>query len=155
MIAGRRRPMPGGGSQAGQAMVEFALVAPMFFVLLFGVIEGARFIYHYQTVQGATREGARYAIVHGSNATPCPSGPMPGGVTNPCDPDGENVKDAVRDAAFGTIDPDGFTTLTVVWDPSNLRGSLVTVGATYSYEPALPLMPSIPIEVESTLVINN
>src|SRR5947208_1304045 len=50
-------------SRRAQALVEFAMVAPIFFVLLFGIIEGGRFIFYYETLNNATREGARYAIV--------------------------------------------------------------------------------------------
>src|SRR5690242_12105624 len=77
----RRLPI----GERGQAMVEFALVAPIFFLLLFAIIEGGRFIFYYETLNNATREGARYAIVHGSNAK-CPagpSGPMPPGIAAP------------------------------------------------------------------------
>jgi len=31
-------------------MVEFALVAPLFFLLLFGIIEAGRFIFYYETL---------------------------------------------------------------------------------------------------------
>ena len=58
----------------GQALVEFSLVAPLFFLLLLAVIEGGRFIFYYEILHNATREGARYAIVHGANSY-CPSGP--------------------------------------------------------------------------------
>ena len=64
------------------ALVEFALVAPIFFLLMLGIIEAGRFILYYQTLANATREGARYAIVHGANSY-CPSGPMPVGVNPP------------------------------------------------------------------------
>ena len=83
-------------------MVEFALVAPIFFLLLFGIIEAGRFIFYYEMLNNATREGARYAIVQGSNALGCPSGPMPGS-RPPCDLTGERVKQRVRDAAFGVL----------------------------------------------------
>ncbi len=52
----------------GQALVEFALVAPIFFLILFAIIEGGRFILYYETLNNATREGARYAIVNGANS---------------------------------------------------------------------------------------
>ena len=71
---------------AGQAMVEFALVAPMFFLLLFGIIEAGRFIFYYETLNNATREGARYAIVNGANTLGCPSGP-PAPAARPVRPD--------------------------------------------------------------------
>ena len=65
--AGLGRPQASAVS-AAQALVEFALVAPIFFLLLFAIIEGGRFMMYYQTLNNATREGARYAIVHGSNS---------------------------------------------------------------------------------------
>jgi hypothetical protein len=49
----------------GQGMVEFALVAPLFFVMLFGVMEGAWLLFHNHQVSNAAREGARYAVVNG------------------------------------------------------------------------------------------
>ena len=52
----------------GQALPEFAIVAPLFFLLLFGIIEAGRFIYYYEVLNNATREGARYAIVNGASS---------------------------------------------------------------------------------------
>ena len=49
-------------------MVEFALVAPMFFALIMGTIELGRLMWVDHTLANATREGARYAMVHGSRA---------------------------------------------------------------------------------------
>ena len=90
---------------SGQAIVEFALVAPVFFLLLFGIIEAGRFIIYYETLSNAAREGTRYAIVHGSNSF-CPSGPMPPGVALPLgcyDGTGANVEQRVKDSAFGML----------------------------------------------------
>src|SRR3989304_5456100 len=96
---------------AGQALAEFALVAPLFFLFMLAVMEAGRFIFYYEMLSSATREGARYAIVHGSRAIDtCPSGPMPPWINNGvnfCDPNGDRVKEAVRDAAIdlpGTSD---------------------------------------------------
>lgn len=143
----------------GQALVEFALVAPIFFLLLFGIIEAGRFILYYQTLNNATREGARYAIVHGSNSF-CPSGPMPAGKPAPAcyDEIGANVVKAVQDSAFGVLGPS--VTVIPSWPPSpvgNGRDSDVTVRATYTYDTLVPLvpLPSITITAESRLVINN
>lgn len=142
---------------AGQALVEFVLVAPVFFLLLFGIIEGGRFILYYQALNNATREGARYAIVHGSNSS-CPSGPMPPGETAPAcyDPAGDKVVQRVKDAAFGLLG-DGVA-VTPTWPGTqNARNSEVNVVATYTYNTLVPLvpLPSITIAAESTLVINN
>lgn len=142
---------------AGQALVEFVLVAPVFFLLLFGIIEGGRFILYYQTLNNATREGARYAIVHGSNSS-YPSGPMPPGATPPprYDLPGDNVIQEVKDAAFGLLGDS--VAVTPTWPGAqNARNSEVNVAATYTYNTLVPLVPLPPITVtaESTLVINN
>lgn len=49
--------------QKGAAAVEFAIVAIFFFTLLFGIIEFGRMLYLYNTVQEATRNLARKAVV--------------------------------------------------------------------------------------------
>ena len=48
-------------SEKGASLVEFAVVAPLLFLLLFGVIEFARVVSAYTTVWTGAREGARYA----------------------------------------------------------------------------------------------
>ena len=45
----------------GQSAVEFALVVPMLFVILFGIIDMSRILQAYEAVYHAAREGARYA----------------------------------------------------------------------------------------------
>jgi hypothetical protein len=150
----------------GQTLVEFALVAPWFFLLLFAIIEGGRFVFFYEVLNNATREGARYAIIHGSNAADgCPSGPMDGG--NPCDPSGARVKSAVVNAAFRIANVGQFKSLEAYWCPTSVpkpctgselyndRGNPVTVRATFTYNAVMPLLPPIDITSESTLVINN
>ena len=46
----------------GQSMVEFAVLAPIFFILLLGTIDLGRAIYIYNSISDAAREGARAAI---------------------------------------------------------------------------------------------
>lgn len=141
----------------GQALVEFALVAPVFFLLLFAIIEGGRFIFFYQALNNATREGARYAIVHGSNSS-CPSGPMPPGDPAPTgcyDAPGANVVERVKDTAFGIL---GSTVVvTPTWGAlGNGREADVTVTAEFTYSTLAPIpFPQITMKAESTLVINN
>jgi Flp pilus assembly protein TadG len=149
----------------GQAMVEFALVAPLFFVLLFGIIEAGRFIFFYETLSHATREGARYAIVNGANTLGCPSGPAAPG-TSACDTSGANVVTKVQQSAYGV--PGASVTVQRCWwytacdfathgDGDDARGANVTVTASYTYSSLMPLVPLPPITVtaESSLVINN
>jgi hypothetical protein len=148
-------------------MVEFALVAPIFFVLLFAIIEGGRFIFYYELLNNATREGARYAIVHGSNANPSSGPPAP--TTTSDDPSGLNVIKAARDAAIGLVSTGQLDAAPPAWwdcassppqpgDTStgnNGRGQCVTVFLDYTYSTIIPLLPPITISAESTLVINN
>ena len=136
--------------------MEFALVAPVFFLVLFAIIEAGRFMFYYETLNNATREGARYAIVNGANSLGCPTGPPAPG-SSPCDPTGEDVRQRVRNAAFGVLGSG--VTVTPTWhDPANNgRGSTVTVTATYTYASLIPLvpLPTISVEAESSLVVNN
>ena len=44
----------------GQALVEFALVLPIFLLLLFGLIDVGRLVYTWNALNQAAREGARY-----------------------------------------------------------------------------------------------
>jgi Flp pilus assembly protein TadG len=55
------------GREHGGTLVEFALVAPLLFLLLFGVIEFARVGHGFNTVWTAAREGARYATTVGND----------------------------------------------------------------------------------------
>lgn len=48
--------------QAGTAAVEFALLAVIFFSLVFGIIETARLLFVYNTLQEVTRRGAAVAV---------------------------------------------------------------------------------------------
>jgi TadE-like protein len=155
-----RRPRSGSAARRrtrrGQALVEFALVAPAFFLVLFGIIEAGRFIFYYETLNNATREGARYAIVNGANTLGCPTGPPAPG-TSACDPAGDDVVERVRDAAVGMIG--SAISVTPTWhDPANNgRGATVTVTASYTYGSLIPIVPLPPITVtaESSLVVNN
>jgi Flp pilus assembly protein TadG len=47
----------------GQSLVEFALVLPVFMLLLFGLIDMGRYVYMNSTLSQAAREGARVAAV--------------------------------------------------------------------------------------------
>jgi TadE-like protein len=47
---------------SGQSMVEFAILAPVFFLLLLGTIDLGRAIYIYNTISDAAREGTRAAV---------------------------------------------------------------------------------------------
>jgi Flp pilus assembly protein TadG len=48
----------------GQALVEFALVIPIFLLLLVAIFDMGRAVFAYNTLTNAAREGARIAIVN-------------------------------------------------------------------------------------------
>jgi Flp pilus assembly protein TadG len=52
---------PGGRSQRGQGLTEFALIVPVFTLLLLGMLEFGLAFNHYMTLEYGTREGARVA----------------------------------------------------------------------------------------------
>jgi hypothetical protein len=164
----------------GQALVEFAIVVPVLFLLFLGIVETGRLVFYMHDLNNAAREGARYAIVHGENALDrCPSGPPAPGSTA-CDPSGARVKAAIINAATG-LDPSGLSfgypgdggAFPLYWDPNddctsatlpgcstspdNKRGNNVTVRLQYSYSPIVLLdaFGTITINAETTLVINN
>ena len=47
-------------------MVEFALIAPVFFMVIIGMVEFGRMIMVQQILTNASREGARRAIIEGA-----------------------------------------------------------------------------------------
>jgi Flp pilus assembly protein TadG len=53
----------------GAAAVEFAIVAPVFVLMVFGMIEFGRAIMVQQVITNAAREGARYAVLDGSTSS--------------------------------------------------------------------------------------
>lgn len=73
--------------RAGQALVEFALVLPIFFLLLTGLVDVGRFVYTDSTLSQAAREGARVGSVEagwiGLTGSGCVSSPSDIGASNP------------------------------------------------------------------------
>jgi len=116
---------PGGrcrhGSGAGQALLEFALIAPVLFLLIGATVDLGRGLLIYTTLQGASRDMARQAVLgyySGSNtlpptcttlATPCSLGPLTNGA-HQLDPLGMSVvyQDSTAIGApppYGTFTP--------------------------------------------------
>jgi Flp pilus assembly protein TadG len=59
-------------STRGAALVEFAIIAPLLFVILFAIIEFGAILYNQAIITNASREAARYAAtyyINPSNAT--------------------------------------------------------------------------------------
>ncbi|HET7061330.1 MAG TPA: TadE family protein [Nitrosospira sp.] len=54
--------------QRGVAAVEFALIASLVFILLFGIMEMGRVLFYWNTAAETTRLGARLAVVCNKDA---------------------------------------------------------------------------------------
>ena len=50
--------------ERGASMVEFAIVAPLLFLLIFGIIEFGLIMYDQAVITNASREGARFAAMY-------------------------------------------------------------------------------------------
>lgn len=61
---GNLRPTSRAGARRGQALVEFALVLPIFVLLLMIIVDFGRAVWDYNAVSNMSREGSRYAIIN-------------------------------------------------------------------------------------------
>lgn len=161
---------------SGQGVAEFALVIPIFVVLLFGIVDFGRVIWARSSLENAAREGARYAIVHGGTAIqPCPVGPtalVPPLPTPSCphpSPSKESIELAAKSFA---IAPGSGLTVTACYhlagttctgnteNPSNItnvRGTAITVTATSTLDlivPSLLHLGSFTVTGSSTMLVN-
>jgi hypothetical protein len=59
-------------SPRGQALVEFALIAPLFVVVLSGILTFGIGVFYQQQLSNAAREAARFAAIH-SATSQCPT----------------------------------------------------------------------------------
>jgi hypothetical protein len=67
-------------AETGQSMIEFALIVPVFMMLLLGMLEFGFVFSHHLTLEYATREGARTgaALGAGNPTTPLPCADVDG-----------------------------------------------------------------------------
>ena len=127
-----------GRDEGAQSLVEFALVLPLFLLIVTGILDTARAVWQENTLAYAAREGTRYAIVHGTGGLP-----VVGPCTNCVNPTAANnnldqVVNAVTSNAIGvynisvTIDYPGIGVPATV---CNYRTCPVTVDATAPFVP--------------------
>ncbi len=106
-------------NEDGQAMVEFALVAPLLFLILFAIVQFGLTFMHSVTLTDAVRVGARKAAVSRSAADPVSATQAA-------------VLGAANDLDKTTLGQPGRITVTTGasgW----VQGGSVTVTATYPY----------------------
>ena len=122
--------------ETGSELVEFALAGLLFFTVLFGIMEFGRAVWTYGTAAHAAREGARYAIVRGSESGRAASA--------------GDVANYVQGMATGITE----MTVTTTWQPDNNPGSVVQVRVDCPFRPVLPMIPSITLTSTSRMVIS-
>ena len=129
-----------GFSKNGSALSEFALVAVIFFILFFGIIDMSRLMLKYHYVANAAREGTRYAIVHGSTSLSQASA--------------ADVKAYLK--SMSLVDPENDNVVTTWPDGDNNPGSRVIVRVDYPFTFFLPnwFGPSITLSSQSEMVIS-
>jgi Flp pilus assembly protein TadG len=119
--------------QKGQATVEFALAVLFIIAMIFWVIEFSMYIYTYNVVAEAAKEGVRYAIVHGCGAAPSACS----GTCSPScgDANGSNVTAQVKNwAKLSFHDTSGMAINVSYPDGSAAAPSRVQVSVQYSYK---------------------
>lgn len=131
----------------GGAVVEFALVGSLTFLLLFAIISLGICVWCYNNLADAVRQGARYASVHGSQSLPSGSRVGPGAN----DP---TVTQQVQDWCF-VMDQTQLTVTSTWLQGNNNPYSSVQVGATYNYAWffGLPMMPTLQLATQTTMQI--
>lgn len=114
-------------TRRGQTLAEFAIVFPMFMLVLFSVITLGLLVFYQTEVTNAARQAVRYAAIHSSTAQ-CPTTSWLTPQAPPlsyyaCDPPTSwpGMNAAARSAVWG-LDPNAVT-LAACWsgfrDPSN------------------------------------
>jgi len=111
-------------SQKGQTMAEFVMIAPIFLLLVFGIIQFGVLFNNYVALTDAVRVGARQAAV--SRTLPSPS----------------SVATSRVIAAADHLDTDQLDVTVTPYDPNTgsadwVQGGDVTVKATYPYSISL------------------
>lgn len=118
----------------GQAIVEMALVLPLFLLLLFGVVEMGRIGNAYITVSNAARAGGRVATVGATDS---------------------EINSSVQNAAT-SLDPANLTINITPTQALRQSGQGVTVQVTYPVQLVIPLISNVipnPVIVSSSIVM--
>lgn len=118
----RSRRFPGprlrprlGRSERGQALAEFAMILPVFFLLLFSLVDFGRAFYTWLVLTNGAREGARVGAVQGDAAA---------------------ITARVNEST-STLQPTALTT--TLTNVRGARGTTVTVALRYNFQYVTPI----------------
>jgi Flp pilus assembly protein TadG len=112
-------------------MVEFALVLPLFLLLMFGCAQISLYFFVFCNAVHASQVAVRYAIVHGAVAF------------GPCS--NATLTNIVTPLVWGV--PASSIQVTTTWLPDAITGSTVTVNVAVQYQTMIPFAPfhSLPL----------
>jgi Flp pilus assembly protein TadG len=137
--------------RGGQALVEFALIVPLVFLLAVNAVNFAGFIFAWITVANAARGAAQYMILSSAS----PGAPTPATLTQIkalVTSDVASLKNkasvVVAICTNSTTSSNGCTTLS---DPEAPSYTLATVDVTYTYNPFIPLFSFPDLGIQATL----
>jgi len=120
-------------TDGGQSLVEFALLIPLFLILVFGIIDFGLGLRAYISVTQSTREGARFASI-GNTA-----GTFTSGGSGECN--GTTTTTVVGRVCrtMNGLDLTDVESVTVTYPNGNAPGETVRVSASYNYEYITPV----------------
>lgn len=131
----RHKPARRVGSSKGQALVEFALIVPLVFILAVNAINVGGFVFSWITVAGAARSGGNYMVMSKAS-TGGPTAATSTQVSSMVVDDTASLMNrssiVVATCTNKTTASNACTTLT---DPEAPSFTLATVDVTYTYKP--------------------
>jgi Flp pilus assembly protein TadG len=123
-------------NERGVAAAEFALLLPVFLLILFGIIEFGMIMYGREIVTNAAREGARAGIVQGPNK-----------------PDAGAITTIANNYLTGTgINQADVTFTPAGAGPGQVSPNMLTVSAQYNYNFLFPYIPTV-VGIPNPLII--
>jgi len=131
-----------GGRRRGATVLELAFTCPVTILLLVGILDTGLALHSNNALAEASREGARFAAVHGSKSG-TPFGPSANDAS---------LEQAVRKSAIG-LNPESLQVSSTWPDSNNNPNSRVTVQLTYTYRPVGLLGAPYVIRNSSTMII--
>jgi Flp pilus assembly protein TadG len=132
-----RRRFRAGWEQSGQTVIEMALGAPVFLLLLFGIFEYSIVLFSYCNATYACRNAARYASLHSSSSlAPSTTSQIQGVVTS-----GLYLPSAISPTISVTYLTPAMATGT------NTVGNFVTVSTTWSQNVHLPFASAVGLSI--------
>ncbi len=137
----RTAPPPGTipSHRGGQALVEFAVIVPLVFLLAVNAVNFGGFVFAWITVAGAARAGAEYMVMSSAS----PGAPTPATLTQIKALVASDVASLLNKASIVVATCTNSTTAanacTTLFDPEAPTYTLATVDVTYTYKPLIPL----------------